>query len=66
MHWLDLIVDVVSFPDGRTIVLDEDEVPANIPELDKKLIEGTKFHLLANLKQITQEIESSTNKLLLK
>ena len=36
IEWRDLIVDVLALPGGRLDVLDEDELPAELPPGDRR------------------------------
>ena len=64
IHWRDLIVDVVLTPDGRCLVLDEDELP---PDLDPALlaaIEAARDDLVRDHRTLLAEIEARTAALL--
>jgi len=55
--WKDLIIDILLYPDGKFIVLDEDELLAtNNPELIDKVIE-IKEDILSNLNVILSKIK---------
>ena len=60
VEWQDLIVDIVAFPDGKTTVLDEHEVPKTMSSDDNAIIKKTKDQIFSNLKQIIGELESRT------
>ncbi len=64
VEWRDLIIDLLITPDGRCQILDEDELPDDLPpELDA-LISTETDKLVARQQQLLQEIEQRTTALL--
>jgi uncharacterized protein len=61
VEWQDLVVDIVAFPDGKTTIIDEDEIPKSMDAVDLAIIEKTKNEIFSNLKEITTEIEIRTS-----
>jgi uncharacterized protein len=60
VEWNDMIVDVAVFPDGKTMILDEDEIPKNMDSNDLKLIENTKHEIFSSLEEIVTQLEERT------
>lgn len=62
--WTDYAVDVLETPDGRTRVLDEDELgPEVAPEI-RELVEATRARILSSIAALTRDIEAETRRLL--
>lgn len=60
VEWRDLIIDLLITPDGRCQILDEDELPDDLPqELDQLISQQTET-LLQKHQQLLQEIEGRT------
>lgn len=58
IDWLDLEVDLVVFPDGRTVVLDEEEVPHDISEQHRLQLKRAKEWILQESgKPLLQEMD---------
>jgi predicted RNA-binding protein associated with RNAse of E/G family len=55
--WRDLIVDVLVKPDGAIDILDEDEVPADLPSADRRTIAQALEQIVTNPKRLVAEIE---------
>ena len=56
----DLVVDVLFLPDGTVEVLDEDEVPSDLSESDRRHIEWALEQLMRSPKMFVKAIESAT------
>lgn len=56
--WRDLIVDVLVLPDGRVRVIDEDEVPEELEDGLRIIIEAGKNEVLQDYQDIIQEVEA--------
>ncbi|MHB1909027.1 MAG: DUF402 domain-containing protein [Nitrososphaerales archaeon] len=61
--WQDLIVDLVVYPDGKKVVLDQEEIPNDMSKEDKLIVEKTLKEIFENASSITREIESKTTEL---
>lgn len=59
LRWRDLAVDLLLTPDGRTQVLDEDEVPADTGPDDRARIAAARARALADADRLRVEIESA-------
>ncbi|HZW55504.1 MAG TPA: DUF402 domain-containing protein [Nitrososphaerales archaeon] len=64
VRWKDMLVDIALKSRGDPIVLDENEVPSDMPREDRLVIEETKKIILSALDQITSELEDKTNVIL--
>ena len=62
--WRDLIVDVLVRPDGSIDILDEDEVPVDLPPEHRRTIAQALEQIVSNPKRLVQEIERETRDLL--
>jgi predicted RNA-binding protein associated with RNAse of E/G family len=62
--WRDLIVDVIVAPDGRIDILDEDEVPPDLPSDHRRTIAHALEQIVTNPKRLVKEIEQETRSLL--
>jgi predicted RNA-binding protein associated with RNAse of E/G family len=62
--WRDLIIDVLVKPDGAIDILDEDEVPADLPSEHRSTIARALEQIVTNPKRLVQEIERETRDLL--
>ena len=62
--WRDLIVDVIVRPDGQIDVLDEDELPADLPSEHRKTIAQALEQIMTNPKRLVKEIERESRQLL--
>ena len=61
--WQDLIVDLVVYPDGKRVVLDQEEIPKDMSKEDRSIVEKTLKEIFENASSITEEIESKTTEL---
>ena len=55
--WRDLIVDILVLPDGWVRVIDEDEVPEELEDGLRSVIEAGKNQVLQHCQAIIQEVE---------
>jgi len=62
--WRDLIIDVLVKPDGAMEVLDEDEVPADMPSAHRRTIAQALEQIVTNPKRLVAEIERASRQLL--
>lgn len=60
IYWRDLVVDILATPDGACRVLDEDEIPDDIPENLKRLIINTREDILQRLINLKLDTERET------
>ena len=58
--WRDLIVDVLVKPDGAIDILDEDEVPADLPSEHRRTIAQALEQILTNPRRLVAEVERGT------
>ncbi len=64
VEWRDLILDLLITPDGRCQLLDEDELPADLPPALHILIYDEVRALQHNHQQLLQKIEQRSEQLL--
>jgi protein associated with RNAse G/E len=64
VEWKDMIVDIVAFPNGKTLTVDQDEVPKTITADDLTIIEKTNREILSDLKKITSELDARTSNII--
>ena len=62
--WRDLIIDVLVKPDGAIDILDEDEVPPDLPAEHRGTIARALEQIVTNPKRLTTEIERASRDLL--
>lgn len=62
--WRDLIVDVLVRPDGAIDILDEDEVPADLPSEHRRTIARALEQIVTNPRRLVKEIEQQSRALL--
>jgi len=62
--WRDLIVDVLVKPDGAMDILDEDEVPPDLPAEHRRTIAQALEQIVTNPKRLVREIEQASRDLL--
>ena len=62
--WRDLIIDVLVKPDGAIDILDEDEVPADLPSEHRRTIATALEQIMTNPRRLVAEIERETRSLL--
>jgi len=62
--WRDLIVDVLVKPDGAIDILDEDEVPPDLPAEHRRTIAQALEQIVTNPKRLVREIEQASRDLL--
>jgi predicted RNA-binding protein associated with RNAse of E/G family len=62
--WRDLIVDVLVKPDGGIDILDEDEVPPDLPPEHRRTIAQALEQIVTNPKRLVKEIERESRDLL--
>jgi len=60
IEWRDLTVDVLALPDGRLDVLDEHELPADLPTETAVEIFAGKDEILSNPAAVLAEIEAAS------
>jgi predicted RNA-binding protein associated with RNAse of E/G family len=57
LEWRDLIVDLLLMPDGRATVLDEDELPLDLPPALRLQIASAQASVLASRSDLIAELE---------
>jgi predicted RNA-binding protein associated with RNAse of E/G family len=62
--WRDLIVDVVVTPDGKIDILDEDELPPDLPAEHRGTIARALEQIVTNPKRLVAEIERETRQVI--
>ena len=62
--WRDLIVDVLVKPDGRIDILDEEEVPPDLPSEHRRTIARALEQIVTDPKRLVAEIERASRELL--
>lgn len=62
--WRDLIIDVLVKPDGAIDILDEDELPPDLPSEHRATIARALEQIVTNPKRLVREIERETRDLL--
>ena len=62
--WRDLIIDVLVKPDGAIDILDEDEVPPDLPAEHRRTIAQALEQIVTNPRRLVKEIERATRDLL--
>jgi predicted RNA-binding protein associated with RNAse of E/G family len=55
--WRDLIIDVLVKPDGAIDILDEDEVPADLPSEHRRTIAQALEQIVTNPMRLTRDID---------
>lgn len=60
LHYRDLIVDVVVYPDGRARILDVDELPSDMAAAERAAIEATANRIHSSAAALVAEIEADT------
>jgi hypothetical protein len=63
LEWRDLVVDVLALPGAPGRVLDEDELPADLPGELRARIEAEAVALLRDLPAVTAEVEAASRAL---
>jgi predicted RNA-binding protein associated with RNAse of E/G family len=58
--WRDLIIDVLVKPDGALDILDEDEVPPDLPAEHRRTIAQALEQIVTNPKRLVAEIERAS------
>ena len=62
--WRDLIIDVLVKPDGAIDILDEDDVPPDLPAEHRRTIAQALEQIVTNPKRLVKEIERESRDLL--
>jgi len=62
--WRDLVIDVLIKPDGAIDILDEDELPADLPSSDRGTIARALEQIVTNPKRLVAEIERASREAL--
>jgi predicted RNA-binding protein associated with RNAse of E/G family len=62
--WRDLVIDVLIRPDGAMDILDEDELPADLPSPARGTIARALEQIVTNPKRLVAEIERESRDLL--
>ena len=62
--WRDLVIDVLIKPDGAIDILDEDELPADLPSAARGTIARALEQIVTNPKRLVAEIERESRALL--
>jgi hypothetical protein len=60
LEWHDLAVDILATPDGRVVVLDEDELPADLDPALLRSIAAARDEVLGNLRTLVLESERTS------
>ncbi len=55
--WRDLALDILVFPGGEYVILDEDEIPADIDSATKDRIAFSKIYLLQRFRSIVDDTD---------
>ncbi len=63
LHWRDLTVDILALPGASPLVLDEDELPADLDPATRQSIARTQAEILAHAAGIATELESASHTL---
>jgi hypothetical protein len=63
LSWRDLVVDVLLRPDGALKVLDEDELPLDLPATTRTGIHDTAAHLRAHATEIAAVLDTRAREL---
>jgi hypothetical protein len=63
LEWRDLVVDVLAVPGAPARVLDEDELPADLPAELRARIDAAASALLGDLPAVTAEVEAASRAL---
>lgn len=58
--WRDLIIDVLVKPDGAIDILDEDEVPADLPSEHRRTIAQALEQILTNPRRLVAEVDRAS------
>ena len=58
----DLVVDVLIYPSGSAVVLDEEELPADLPSPQRAIINKALEDLTGNSRRLAVEIERETRR----
>jgi predicted RNA-binding protein associated with RNAse of E/G family len=64
LDWRDLAVDVLTTPEGRVEVLDEDELPPDLDAETRARVEAGKAALLGATAAVLAEVEAATRAVL--
>ena len=59
LTWLDLVVDVLVLPGGAPAILDEDELPADLPSAMRARIAHAQARLLGDLPALLVDLEAA-------
>jgi uncharacterized protein len=62
--WHDLVIDVLIKPGGAIDILDEDELPADLPSAERGTIARALEQIVTNPKRLVAEIERASRELL--
>ena len=60
ISWRDLVIDVLIIPGGEVSVLDEDELPNNIPAPVARRLECTSAHVVRYAAKLVTEIDQAS------
>jgi hypothetical protein len=60
LEWRDLAVDILATPDGRVVVLDEDELPADLDLALRRYIDAARDEVLRGLERLIRESEHTS------
>ena len=56
-HWRDLTLDVLILPGGEITILDQEQLPADLPGSLRNYIDCAKQHVVQNARRITEEVQ---------
>lgn len=63
LSWRDMVVDVICYPDGKSKVLDLDELPVPLDQFEEGRIKRSLDELLVSLSEVTKEIQRETERI---
>jgi len=63
LEWRDMIVDLLVAPDGQATVLDEDEIPAELPDETRQQITTALARVRGELPRLLDELEQTRRQL---
>lgn len=64
VSYTDMIVDVYAFPDGRYVILDEDELPEPLPAFEGGAVYRAVQQLIGEMEDVTNYLLSATDALI--
>lgn len=64
LQWKDLILDVITYPDGTSHILDENELPVPLEHFEEGRVKKVLDKLLLSMERTVQEVCDLTEKML--